>query len=885
MTEKHIPQSMVPLPPADAKQYTTACDYCIVGCGYKVFTWPDGTEGGPLAGQNALGKDFPTRAFEGWVSPNQHNTALIGGQKHHIVVIPDPDAEVVNRGGNHSIRGGTLALKVFNEDSLTSDRLKTPLLRVGGKLEPISWDDAFTIMQGVSRHVLDTHGEAAWAMKTYSYEYFENTYAISKMAFRSVGTPAYSPHDKPGPGSDTAGVDDSGVIPFSASFEDWSEADVIFISGTDPFETKTIMFTEWMMSGNRDKKLIMTLPRKTTGVAWAEDNGGLFLQVTPGSDTVLHLAIARLIVERGWEDTEFIDEWVANNWEIDAGMGRGTRNTPWQWRTTWGRLGTDYDGYKEWLLQQPHAELDKAAEIVGIPAEQIVAAAEMLTGGDSGQRPKASFGFEKGNYWSNNYLNTASYAALALLCGAGNRPGRVLSRLGGHQRGWIGAADYPRDKSPHKLPGRRRQEIDLDRWLEDGNVRYAWVIGTTWIQAMGASDEFYRRFVELTSGNPHQVQSANVQDAIDTLIKRADSGGMVLVDQDIYLRNPIGEELADLVLPAATWGESDFSRCNGERRLRLYSGFYDPPGDAKPDWWIIAQFGKKMGYEGYDWKEPNDVFEEAARFSRSGVLNYHPLVVKAREQGKKGHELLRDMGTTGIQTPIRLVNGELVGTKRLHDSTLTLGPPEGPSVHPKWLTHFKSHSGKAVLNKSPWEWFSDFYERITPQDDELWVTNGRINEVWQSAFDDMRKPYIRQRWPDHFIEIHPDDAESRGIESGDEVRIVNDDVLIQTGGFSLTGGDDFLFKRLDEAGHIRRGKGEMTAVAIVTDAMKPGVIFANFLSPRWPGSAANSLVHRVPDPITLRYRFKLGKGRVSKIGESPYKRSLDQMSFKPRTII
>ncbi len=302
-----------------------------------------------------------------------------------------------------------------------------------------------------------------------------------------------------------------------------------------------------------------------------------------------------------WEDTEFIEEWVASNWEIDAGMGRGTRNTPWQWRTTWGQLGTDYAGYKEWLLQQPHAELDKAAEIVGIPAEQIVATAEMLTGGDSGQRPKASFGFEKGNYWSNNYLNTASYAALALICGAGNRPGRVLSRLGGHQRGWIGAASYPRDKSPHKLPGRRRQEIDLDRWLEAGNIRYAWVIGTTWIQAMGASDEFHRRFVELTCGNPHQVQSSNVQDAIDTLIRRADSGGMVVVDQDIYLRNPIGEELADLVLPAATWGESDFSRCNGERRLRLYSGFYDPPGDAKPDWWIIAQFGKKMGYEGYDW--------------------------------------------------------------------------------------------------------------------------------------------------------------------------------------------------------------------------------------------------------------------------------------------
>ena len=179
---------------------------------------------------------------------------------------------------------------------------------------------------------------------------------------------------------------------------------------------------------------------------------------------------------------------------------------------------------------------------------------------------------------------------------------------------------------------------------------------------MGAPGKFFDKFLELTRDNPNQVGSANVADAAATLIQRADSGGMVLVDQDIYLRSPIGAELADLVLPAATWGESDFSRCNGERRLRLYSGFYDPPGEAHPDWWIIAQFGKKMGFKGYDWQEPNDVFEEAARFSRGGILNYHPLVVQARQQGKKGHELLRELGTTGIQTPIRLEDGQMVGS-------------------------------------------------------------------------------------------------------------------------------------------------------------------------------------------------------------------------------
>jgi hypothetical protein len=52
----------------------------------------------------------------------------------------------------------------------------------------------------------------------------------------------------------------------------------------------------------------------------------------------------------------------------------------------------------------------------------------------------------------------------------------------------------------------------------------------------------------------------------------------------------------------------------------------------------------------------------------------------------------------------------------------------------------------------------------------------------------------------------------------------------------------------------------------------------------WPGSPANSIVPRVPDPVTNRYRFKLGKGRITRIGESPYKRSFTSMSFAPRPI-
>ncbi|MCH7590460.1 molybdopterin-dependent oxidoreductase, partial [PVC group bacterium] len=594
---------------------------------------------------------------------------------------------------------------------------------------------------------------------------------------------------------------------------------------------------------------------------------------------------------------------VANRFEIDSGFGRGTRNTPWQWRTTWGKFGATFEEYRDWVLSYEPAELNFVSKKTGISAEKIEKAAEIIAKPINGKRPKTSFALEKGNYWSNNYTNTTSYASLGLICGAGNRPGRVISRLGGHQRGWISAAAYPRMQSPEKFSGRRKKEIDLDRWVEAGKLRFAWVIGTTWTAAMAASEELAATFRKLTKDNTYQVNSLNRKDILETLKARVDSGGMVIAHQDIYMRYPMGTEFADFILPGSGWGESDFTRCNGERRLRLFSKFYDPPGEAKPDWWIISRFAQQMGFKDYDWKDANQVFEEAARFSRDGVLNYHPLVVYAKKLGMRGHDLLREFGTDGIQTPIRfrtnpteskkylayagyynspLIPGVLVGTKKLHDSTLDPGVPEGPTVHKKWLTKFNTHSGKAILHKSPWEIFSDFYERITPKGDELWVTSGRINEIWQSAYDDIRRPYIVERWPDNFIEIHPQDASARGIESGDFIEIVNNDVLIQTGGFVGVDEDDLSYTKLQEKGLIRIGKGSLKAVAMVTEAIRPGVVFSNFLHTH---STANSLVHRVPDPLTNRYRFKLGKGRIRKIGESPYKKSLQEMTFKPRTVM
>ncbi len=85
-----------------------------------------------------------------------------------------------------------------------------------------------------------------------------------------------------------------------------------------------------------------------------------------------------------------------------------------------------------------------------------------------------------------------------------------------------------------------------------------------------------------------------------------------------------------------------------------------------------------------------------------------------------------------------------------------------------------------------------------------------------------------------------------------------------------------------EDGHIQITQGSAKAVAVVIPVPRPGVAFMYFLH---PDESANSLVPRVADPISNNYRFKLGVGKIRKIGESPYKNNNEIMSFSTRTIV
>lgn len=826
------------IPPVGAEELTSACAFCIVGCGYRIFRWPvDVDPGGLPAGENALGVELPSLGLP-WISPNQHNIVHVDGVAHHVVVVPDWKAEVVNVGGDYTL-GGTLARRLYSPaDVQKSDRLLRPQLRVGEALIEISWDEAAEIVARISRHVIDNHSPLAWGMKTYSYQFYENTYAITKLAFDKVQTPCWAPHDQPRDGSSTPGLSVAGVDAFSAGYVDWREADVVFLSGVAVYEARGVLFSNWVRAtpterayldedGHRAKVLVVVNPRRDVAAQWAEDNGGIHLQLKPGTDTVLNNAIARVILERGWQDDAWIESFVVGQEEFAVEAETNAMREAY---------GGTFETYRAFILGDDAYTLSQAAAITGVPAEDIERAAALLAEpreDESGEvrAPRSSFMLEKGNYWAHNFPNSASFVSLGLLLGAGNRPGRCISRGGGHQRGMMKAASYPKDLSPDMLQG-RQVGLNLDRWVMDGNLRLAWVIGCTWAGGgtAGAS-VLYERIRELVSvGEPMSADAVirpsglDVDAVVDALVARMDAGGMALVQQDIYPQDLTA--LADIVLPAASWGEGAFTRMQGERRLRYYAQVCDPPGEARADWEIVADIARRMGYDGFEWHDGDEIFDEAAPNS-GGTQAYGALVEAAQSRGRSAREMLAERGTTGYQCPLRLEEGEIVETARFHDADVAQSTDGERGV-------FKTESGKAVFAIGDWNDVVDRQESLAPREGEVWVINRRDSRTWSAMIEDKRIAFRFDQMPENVIEIDPADAEVSGVTGGDRVRIVGP-------------------------------RGAFVAVAEVSERLQPGVACAYFNYLGEVANAANNVVSSTPDPINGMFSFKLGRGRIERI--------------------
>ena len=734
----------LPIPPKGASVHNVVCHYCIVGCGYKAYSWDVDHQGGTSSSQNAFGVDLSKQQdpmTTNWFSPSMYNIVKQNGRDVHLVV--KPDKECVVNSGLGSIRGARIAEMSFSTTTGTqAQRLTDPLVWRYGGLYPTSWDDALDLVAEVTRRVVEEQGEDGVIVSAYDHGGagggYENTWATGKLYFESMKIKNIRIHNRPAYNSEVHATRDMGVGELNNCYEDAELADTIFAVGTNALETQTNYFlNHWvpnLRGTSMDKKkaqlpdepheaarIVIVDPRRTVTVNACEVEAGkdkvLHLAINPGTDLILFNAVMTEIAAKGWVDKDFIQQHTS--------------------------------GYDE-MLKANTVSIDEAARVTGVPVAQIRQAAVWIAEPKQGKRRRTMFAYEKGLIWGNdNYRTNGALVNIALATGNVGRPGGGCVRQGGHQEGYV-RPDYP--------GGRPAVYIDQLLIGGKGGIHQIWGCDhyKTTLNALEFKNVYKRRtdmVKDAMSAVPYGDRAAQVEAIMGAIRK----GGLFVVDVDI-IPTKIGQA-AHVILPAATSGEANLTSMNGERRMRLTERYMDPPGNAKPDSLIVAGLAQALErswrqagkadvadkFKGYEWKTEEDAFMDGYHKNATGgeFVTY---------------ERLRVMGTNGFQEPATgFSDGKIIGTKRL----FTDGK-------------FNTKDGKAHFMATQWRGLEAPGKEAEKQKFRFLVNNGRTNHVWQSAYLDQQNDFVMGRWPLPFIEMNPADMSELGLKQGDLVEVYND---------------------------------------------------------------------------------------------------------------
>ena len=732
----------LPIPPKGAKVHNVTCHYCIVGCGYKAFTWPRNRQGTHKS--NALGIDLGDQqpADGDWIAPSMYNVVRQNGKDVHLVVMPDNACDV--NSGLGSIRGARMA---ENRPSYVTgtqqQRIGDPMVWRNGVWQPTSWDDALDLVARVTARVVTQGSEDDLVVSMFDHGGsaggYENTWGTGKLYFESMKIKNCRIHNRPAYNSEVHSTRDMGVGELNYAYKDYGLTDTILVIGANPLETQTNLFLNHMVPGMRNgAKFIIVDPRRTVTVNAAEQVAGkenvLHLAINEGTDLVLFNALFTHIVDKGWIDKKFIAKSTFQNGEAQALDDAHPAGL----------------GSLKYALDACRTSMADAANICGVSEANITKAAEWIAKPKDGKRRKCVTAYEKGIIWGNdNYRTIGALVNIGLATGNIGREGGGVCRLGGHQEG------YYRPSEAHV--GRPSEYVDRLLIRGGGKVHHVWACDH-FKTTLNAAEfkRVHKRRADMVKEAMDRAAGGTREQLVDAIVSAVNAGGLFVVDVDI-IRSQIGQN-AHVILPACEANEMNLTSMNGERRMRLSERYMDPYGNSKPDCLIAAALAQNMErvlrtmgenkyadqFKGYDWNSEEDAFMD-------GYNKGNPEVT---------YDRLRAMGNNGVQEPVvGFKGGKLIGTERLYtDGT------------------FDRHGRKdkkALFCAAKWRGWQAPGKAREKADHKFWINNVRANIFWQNQFLDQENDFIQDRFPYPFIEMNADDMAELGVSAGDLIEISN----------------------------------------------------------------------------------------------------------------
>jgi ferredoxin-nitrate reductase len=664
---------------------------------------------------------------------------------------------------DHPVNKGMLCSKGMNLHYTVndkSDRLLYPQMRYNKNmpLQKITWDDALTRTAAVFKTFIDKYGPDSVAFYVSGQCLTEEYYVINKLMKGFIGSNNIDTNSRLCMSSAVAAYKMSlGEDSVPLCYDDIELSDCIYVTGANPAWCHPILWrrVEAHKAANPNLKIIVADPRKTDSCSIAD----VHLQINPGTDITLNHAIGRLLIENGDIDLNFIKKYSEG-----------------------------FNEYKKIVLQRT---LSEAAQICGVDEADIQLAAKYI-GNAKGFISMWTMGLNQSAIGVNKNLSLIN---LNLITGHIGKPGSGPLSLTG-QPNAMGGREV--GGLSNLLPAHRNLSNPLHRkevqefW---GGTTISDKPGLTATEMFDALNEGKLKAIWIVCTNP-LVSLPNVRIAEEALKK-----AKFVVVQEVS-NKPETLKYADVILPAATWAEKEGTMTNSERRISYMNKIVDAPGEALPDTEIICRFAKKMGYDGFDFKDLNSVYKEHALLTAGTNIDISGL----------DYDILKEKKT--VQWPYT-INEKGSGMARLF-----------------FDKKFYTPSTKAIIHAVP-----DAITSEQPNKDfPLILTTGRVRDQWHTMSRTGKVSKLNKHIAQAYIEINPTNASLIGIKE-------NDIVIVRS-----------------RRGEVRV-KAKITATikkGVVFLPMHWGKILGSDLN------RANNLTSEMVDPISKEPDFKFCAVSVSK---------------------
>ncbi len=525
-----------------------------------------------------------------------------------MVVKKDRRGKITVEGDkDHPVNKGMLCSKGMNlhyamQDR--SDRLLYPEMRYSRShpYQRVTWDQAIQRAAAVFKSITQTYGPDSVGFYVSGQCLTEEYYVVNKLVKGFLGTNNIDTNSRLCMSSAVAGYAKTlGEDSVPVSYEDIELADCFLIAGANPAWCHPILFRriEAHKQANPDVKIIVVDPRKTQTCALAD----LHLQITPGTDIYLYNAIARILIENGEVDYDFI-----------------SRHTE------------DFEKYRDSVFKYT---VEEAALNCDVPVNDIHTAASYIAA-SKGFLTLWAMGLNQSVIGVNKNIALIS---LNLITGHIGKPGSgpfsltgQPNAMGGREVG--GLATMLAAHRSYANP-KHREEVAAF-WGVPSLSEKPGLTATQMIEALERGD---LKAIWIICTNP--LVSLPDSRRVEAALKKA----RFVVVQDISRKSDT-VEFADLILPAAGHFEKEGTMTNSERRVSLLNKVVDAPGEALPDVDILCRFANEMGFSGFNYTSVGDIYEEHARLTKGTNLDVSGLTYQyLKEEGtvqwpvpEKGHK-------------------------------------------------------------------------------------------------------------------------------------------------------------------------------------------------------------------------------------------------------